>query len=171
MLFLGATCGTLHGSVKGFDSDMKDGNSKSATIHCVVHTSRHDWHVENDGATVSVEIRFEGISQIRMLPSLHLISVPKVQGSIGEEYWAPFDIAAGSTVKAKQLLRPTGKTHSRSVRVIPSRLLWAPTQSSVWPSQTFAKTVPAGRYVVRVQVELEGGETITSNEVEIGVAK
>lgn len=174
ILLLLATSGIVPANASRCDGDDTNGGkdeSKNPMITCSIRTYRVDWHLRSEDARVVVEIVFQGSSQITALPSLHLIAVSKTEGPIQEEYWAPFDLTTGSILKKKQKVQPTGELHPRSVRLFPSRLLWASTKSSVWPSQSFTKTVPRGRYRLRVQIELENGKSVSSNEVEINVTE
>jgi hypothetical protein len=47
--------------------------------------------------------------------------------------------------------------------------LWAATRQSVWPSQPLAKAVPPGKYLLRVEIELESGKRTSSNGIEITI--
>jgi hypothetical protein len=130
-----------------------------------------NWRFEKTGAAVALEIQFQGARELSVMPSLRLIALPKKHGLDQTEYWAPFNITNGASAKESQKLTPADGAKPRSIRLVPAQLLWAPTKSSVWPSQDFAKTVPPGRYNLQVQLELSGGKTISSNEVEINIIK
>ena len=125
-----------------------------------------------------VEFQCQGATDMSAMPSLHLIALPKKQGLDQTEYWAPFAIPDGASTKNNQKLNPApfvrliqGRLLWAPTKSSVGRLLWAPTKSSVWPSQEFAKTVPPGEYSVQVQLEMNSGETISSNEVTVTVLK
>jgi hypothetical protein len=149
------------------DSDLRQakGQQQSPTIRCEIRTNDVTWHLKSADAAV-VEFQCQGATNMSAMPSLHMIALPKKQGLDQTEYWAPFAIPGGASTKNSQKLAP-----APSARLVPGRLLWAPTKSSVWPSQEFAKTVPPGEYTVQVQLEINSGETISSNEVTVTVAK
>jgi hypothetical protein len=172
MLLLLANHDSLDGGVKNpYDGELKQGKKEgqSSKIKCTASTSDATWHSDNASATVLVEIHFQGTVQVKLMPSLHLMALPKKHGLQQEEYWAPFDVTSGASTKENQKLDPAAR--ARSVRLIPAELLWAPAKSSIWPSQDFSKTVPPGHYSLQVQLELKNGKTISSNEVSITVVK
>jgi hypothetical protein len=147
------------------------GADQGPKIKCRISTSDANWRSENTGATVAVDIQFQGATELSVMPSLHMIALPKKHGLNQNEYWAPFAIPSGASTKMTQKLSPARETSTRSVRLVPGQLLWAPTMSSVWPAEEFAKTVPQGEYNLQVQLEIKGGKTISSNEVTITVLK
>ena len=149
------------------DSDVRQakGREQASTIRCEIKASDVTWHLKSVDAAV-VGFQCQGPTDMSAMPSLHMIALPKKQGLDQTEYWAPFAIPSGASTKNSQKLSP-----APSVRLVPGRLLWAPTKSSVWPSQEFAKTVPPGEYSVQVQLEINSGETISSNEIKVTVLK
>lgn len=149
------------------DSDLRQakGQEQTPTIRCTIRTNDVSWHLKSADAAV-VEFQCQGATDMSAMPSLHMIALPKKQGLDQTEYWAPFAIPGGASTKNNQRINP-----GLSVRLVPGRLLWAPTKSSVWPSQEFTKTVPPGEYSVQVQLEINSGETISSNEVTVAVLK
>src|SRR5262245_40909858 len=158
------------GKPEGVAMHQRAQEQRSSVIDCTIQTSQLNWR-HNEEATVSVQIRVQGVSEITALPSLLLTTVQKTSEPIQGAYWAPFDITTGSSTKKSQKMQSTGETNPRSLRLVPSRLLWARTISSVWPSQTLTKTVPPGKYRLQVQFELEAGKTVSSNELEISITK
>ena len=100
---------------------------------------------------------------------MRLVALPTKPGLEGAEYWAPFDVADGRTTTRAQTFDPGSETIRQPIQLVPSKLLWAPAKSSVWPSHGFARTVPAGRNGLRIQLELDTGVTVSSNEIEITV--
>jgi hypothetical protein len=172
VLLLLASCKAGQDVLEKSDSvDSSQGTQQSGdpAIDCTIRTSHPIWRRDTDEATVSVEARVHGTNEVTLSSFLLLVAVSKSPGPLQEEYWAPFDIKTGSSTKARQRVLQTDKTHPLSVRLAPSQLLWAATKSSVWPSNTLAETVPRGRYILRVEIELEGGKTVSSNEVEISI--
>ncbi len=149
--------------------DKKGGEAPK--FRCTISTSDVEWSPSSAKSAVSVRIQFERVTEVSVMPSLHLIALPKRHGLSQVEYWAPFDVNSGATTKESQVLRVENKAITRSVRVIPTQLLWASTKSSVWPFQGFERTVRPGRYSVQVQLELAEGTTVRSNEVAITVVK
>jgi len=143
----------------------ENADDQSPKIKCTISTNDVIWHLKSADAAV-VEFQFQGATDLSAMPSLHMTALPKKQGLDQNEYWAPFAIPSGASAKETQKLSP-----ARSVRLVPGRLLWAPTKSSVWPSQEFTKTVAPGEYSLQVQLETDGGKTISSNEVTITVLK
>jgi hypothetical protein len=172
ILLLLTSCGAGPGVEKAGGGEMAQGAEKGgrSMIDCTMRTSNPIWR-PGEEATISVEIRFPGGGEFTVLSSVNLVAVPKTAGLLQEEYWAPFDIATGSSTKEWQKLQPTDETHARSVRMVPSRLLWAATKSSVWPSQPLERAVPRGKYLLRVEFALEPGKTASSNEVEVTIAE
>lgn len=172
ILLLSTSCGagrTTTERTVGIETNQGPENRSGPPI--IIRTSHLEWRAEKEEATVSVEIRLQGTVEITAWPSLRLVAVSKTPGPVQQEYWAPFDLTTGLGTKADQRLSPADGTHPLSVRLVPSRLLWAATKSSVWPSQPLAKVVPGGNYVLRVQIEVEDGRTVSSNEVEISIAE
>src|SRR6266480_1158507 len=174
VLILLANYGPLGVHMRNFSDGVlkqEQGDDQSPKIQCTINTNDVKWETRKAGAEVSVEIQFEGTAELSVLPSVHLIALPKKHNLEQREYWAPFAVTTGASTKEKQRLTPVTAAHSLSVRVVPSQLLWAPTKSSVWPSHSFAKAVPPGQYGLQVQFELSDGKTISSNEVEIAIIK
>ena len=137
-------------------------------IKCIISTNDMTWHSGSGDAAIAVEFQLQGATELSLMPSLHMTALPKRQGVDENEYWAPFAIPSGASTKETQKLRAAGV---HSLRLVPGQLLWAPTKSSVWPSQQFAKIVPPGEYSLQVQLEIEKGGTITSNEGTVTVLK
>jgi len=153
------------GDVPEGEMTQEKGTDESPKIKCTISTNDVAWHLKSADA-VAVEFQFQGAADLSAMPSLHMIALPKRHGLDQNEYWAPFAIPSGTSSKETQKLSPAG-----SVRLVPGRLLWASTKSSVWPSQEFAKTVPPGEYSLQVQLEINGGKTISTNEVTVTVLK
>jgi hypothetical protein len=151
------------------DRSMGEHNGREAQVRCSVSTTDVVWPSDAGSVTVAPELYFEGPTQIRALPSIRLVALPKRPGLEQAEYWAPFDLANGGTTTRAQTIKSSSESVRRPIRVVPGKLLWAPTKSSVWPSREFAKAVPRGHYGLRIQLELDGGETLSSNEIEITV--
>lgn len=135
-------------------------------ILCSISTLDGNWRMEGDTSSVIVEIRSEAPTTVTGLLSLHLSPLPK-QDDLGGGYWAPFDVNGRST-SSRQAIQPSGG-RSTSIRLLPARLHWAPTKSSVWPAREFVRVVPPGRYTARVRIEVEKGTDISSNEVPVTV--
>lgn len=156
-----------------FEGELKreKSNDQNPKIKCTISTNNVNWRSENTSAAVSVEIQFQGPTELSVMPSLRMIALPKTHGLDQNEYWAPFTIINGVNTKEAQKLSAVKGASTRSVRLVPVQLLWASTKSSVWPSQGFAKTVHPGDYSVEVQLEINGRKTICSNEITIAVLK
>jgi len=75
---------------------------RQSTIDCTITTSHPIWRPDEE-ATVSVEIRFQGVGDITVSPSINLVAVPKTAGPLQEQYWAPFDIPTGSSTQKRQI--------------------------------------------------------------------
>lgn len=166
--------GVVNKGMKDFSESnlsQEKGDDQIPKIKCTINTNDVAWHSRSADATVAVEFQFQGATDLSVMPSLHMTALPKKQGLDQNEYWAPFAIPSGVSTKETQKLSPVGGPNTRSLRLVPGRLLWAPTKSSVWPSQEFAKTVPPGEYSLQVQLEINGGTTISSNEVTITLLK
>lgn len=146
---------------------LRKGGDQSPRISCLVTANDVNWRQGSATGEVSATIQFEGAAEISVMPSINLVALPKGSDLRRSEYWAPFDLVTGASTRERQNLTPVSEV--LSVRLVPARLLWAPAISSVWPSQTFAKTVPPGRYSLQVQLEFDAGKTILSNEVEIAI--
>jgi len=146
-------------------------DGKNSQIKCTISTSDLTWHNEAAGTSVFVVTQCQGIRGFTVMPSLHLAPLPTPSGPDHGEYWAPFNLTTGASTKESQIVSPSTETQMRSVRLLPTKLLWAPTKSSVWPSQNFAKTVPYGRYSLRLELEVNGGKTVSSNEIKINILK
>ena len=140
-------------------------------IKCTISTSDLTWRNEVAGTSVFVVTQCHGTSGFTVMPSLHLAPLTANSGLDHGEYWAPFNLTTGASTKESQTVSPSTETQIRSVRLLPTKLLWAPTKSSVWPSQNFAKTVPSGRYRLRLEIEVNGGKTVSSNEIKINILK
>lgn len=145
------------------------GNDQSPKLKCTVSINNSRWRTGNQGAEISVEIQFQGTTELSVMPSVHLAALPKKHDLEQSEYWAPFAIPTGASTKEQQKVSAAGRVHS--VRLAPTQLLWASTKSSVWPSQNFAKAVAPGRYSLQVELELTDGKVVSSNEIEITIAK
>lgn len=143
-------------------------NDHGLSIRCTIRTNEVIWHLKNPEAAI-VEFQFQGAGDLSAMPSLHMTALPKKQAMDKNEYWAPFAIPGGASTRETQRLSSARSV--RSVRLVPGRLLWAPTKSSVWPSQEFTRTVPPGQYSLQAQLETDGGKTLSSNEVTITVLK
>ena len=164
----------LNGDMKNFPEGelrQEKGDNQSPKISCTISTNGVNWRSQKTGTAVTVHIQFQEAMELSVMTSLHLIALPKKHGLDQNEYWAPFAIANGASTKETQKLSSAGASSPLSDRLVPAQLLWAPTKSSVWPSQDFAKTVPPGEYGLQVQLEINGGKTISSNEVMVTVLK
>lgn len=173
-LMLLANRGDLVGQADGFAesaSGQENGSNESPEITCIITTNNSKWRSKRAVATVSVGIEFQGMVRVSVMPSVHLTALPKSDGMTQNEYWAPFSVATGASTRNWQKLSiPTGKRRY-SLRLVPSRLRWASTRSSVWPSQAMAKTVPPGDYSLVVHLETSEGKAVVSNELKITVLK
>lgn len=147
------------------------GGKRSTEIRCTIATKDVRWRVGDKDTAVEVYIQSKGATDLSVLPSLHMILLPKKQGLDPNEYWAPFAIPNGASTKKTQKLSTTGDARTLSVRLVPARLLWASTKTSVWPSQEFAKIILPGKYSLNVQLEIDGGRTISSNGITVSVLK
>ena len=167
ILLLLASCG---GGRREGETVQGTDESRQSTIDSTIRTTHHVWRA-GEQATVFVEIRFRGAKQATVRPSLTLTSVQQTAAPVflQDQYWAPFDITTGSTGRERELLQSTDETQPLSIRLVPSRLLWAASKSSVWPSQPLEKAVPRGKYLLRVEVEIEPGKTESSNEVAVTI--
>lgn len=171
-LLLAVGCTAMIGrSPSVTDRTMRGHDGRGAQVRCSVSTTEVVWRSDGGNATISVELYFDAATQLRALPSIRLVTLPKREGLERAEYWAPFDIADSRSTTKTQTFEPSSETIRKPIRLVPSKLLWASTKSSVWPSREFAKTVPSGRYGLRIQLELDGGATLSSNEIEITVKK
>ena len=133
----------------------------TAALVCTIKTVDPRWPVDSAKATLVVDIQSGVMGRVSVMPSLHLLAVPQKGGVERIEYWAPFDISTGASTKEWQHLSNLKK--SRSVQLVPSRLMWASALSSVWPSDTMAKSVPPGLYTLRAEIEMSGRTTVESN--------
>jgi hypothetical protein len=171
ILMLLANHTSLDGRVKNLYGGQEDRDGQSSQIKCTIRTSDLTWRTETVGTTVLVVIQCQGTSGFTVMPSLHLVPLPRQSGPDQGEYWAPFNLTTGASTKKWQVVSPTTETHTRSVRLPPTKLRWASTKSSVWPFQEFTKTVLPGRYSLHVELEVSGGKTVSSNEIKITVLK
>jgi hypothetical protein len=174
ILALLVNCSALGGHLMGFakgEPQQETREGQTPKVKCTISTTDVKWRLGGEHPAVSIHIQFQGAAEVSVMPSIHLSALPKRHGLDQVEYWAPFNVNTGVTSRESQKVRAGSKSNARSVRVIPTQLLWAPTKSSVWPCQGFAKTVPPGRYSLRVELELVTGSTVRSNEIAITVVK
>jgi hypothetical protein len=150
---------------------METRRKSNSVIICKITTSDTSWRLKKSSATVSVEIQYMGSSEISVMPSLELFGLPKKEGLGQIEYWAPFALSTGESTKSQQKLAPTPKAGPLSVHLLPRKLFWASSLSSVWPDRNLVKTVPPGNYSVQVQLELSDGTKVVSNEIPISILK
>jgi len=157
-------------------SNFQDGQDDSISggphIECRVTTTDAQWRRGKKNPLVSVKLEAGNAVNVSVMPSLHLMALPKQAGPREDEYWAPFSMTDGKEIHDWQLLDlPPGSPVS--VQVSPVRLLWGLTKSSgsIWPTQRFSKAVLPGKYSLQVQIETKNGRTISSNEIEITVAR
>jgi hypothetical protein len=134
-------------------------------VRCSISTTDVNWVLDSHVAAVVVELRVDTPKAVTGVASLHLSALPKREDLGAVEYWAPFAVNGRSTA-ARQTFHPSA-TKLTSIRILPSRLRWGTTKSSVWPAREFARAVPPGRYGVRVQIQLDEGASISSNELTI----
>jgi hypothetical protein len=90
----------------------------------------------------------------------------KKEGAYQDAYWATFSVATGKSTSKWQKLSDEGKKKPLSIRLVPSELLWAPTKSSVWPSDVIRKAVPLGEYNLPLQFEVNTGKTFGSDKAK-----
>jgi hypothetical protein len=171
ILMLLANHASPDSGVKNPYGGQENRDGQSSQIKCTISPSDLTWRNEAAGTSVFVAAQCQGIGGFTVLSSLHLTPLPTQSGPDHGEYWAPFNLTTGASTKKSQVVSPAAGTQTRSVRLLPTTLLWASTKSSDWPAQDFAKTVPAGRYILRLELEVNGGKTVASNEIQINILK
>ena len=90
------------------------------------------------------------------------------------DYWCPVDILKqGASLPANTKVRIIlGGGESLTQRIDLSALFCAPGYSSIWPDQAFFSILPAGAYVLRLDLEVirgSGSERLFSNEVKVEI--
>jgi hypothetical protein len=120
---------------------------------------------------IFAELEVHGTMSTSAVPSVRLTALPKKEGVYQDAYWAPFSVATGKSMSKWQKLSDEGKKKPLSIRLVPSELLWAPTKSSVWPSDAIRKAVPLGEYNLPLQFEVNTGKTFGSDKVRVPILK
>ncbi len=138
----------------------------SVSVECAISTSDLVWTLGKASPKISVEARPRGVSSA--MPALYLIASSRKGATSRQEYWAPFDFTTGSSTAAWQDLSTASRI---TTNLNPAELLWAQTKSSVWPSKSLSDIVSAGRYTLRLEVEVKDGKAFSSNPIEITIAK
>jgi hypothetical protein len=144
---------------------------QSSNIKCTIAADSVRWRAEDKTPAISIEIEVHGTINTSVMLAVQLTALPRKEGIYEEAYWAPFSIATGRSTSDWQKLGLSAEKRTVSIRLVPAELLWAPTKSSVWPSDTMAKTVPPGEYSLQVQIEVNRGKTFLSNEVNITILR
>jgi hypothetical protein len=87
-----------------------------------------------------------------------------------ERYWAPFDLTRGTTRQANQETRVTlDQKGQAGIDIDANKLFWSRRISSSWPAKSIFDVVPAGRYLLRIEIEMPEGHILVSREVLIAV--
>lgn len=141
-----------------------------ADIKCTITADKVHWHVKDKNVVISMEIEVRGTIRSSVMPAVQLTALPKIGGLEQQEYWAPFSVATGKSTSDWQKLDFAAE-NAHSVRLVLSELRWAPTKSSVWPSEAMKEVVPPGEYSLQVCLEVNKGKTFVSNEVQITILK
>ena len=140
--------------------------STSPSVQCALKAPEVVWKLGKANPKISAEIRPIGTSLV--MPAVYLTPLSKNRPSARQEYWAPFDLANGTSTASWQKL---GAVPRISTDLKPLELLWAPTKSSVWPDQSPTELLPPGQYTLRIQIEIKDGKIFWSNPVKITVVK
>jgi len=141
-------------------------------IECTIATTDTVWRGRKQGPLLSLTLNSEDAVSISVMPSVHLMALPKKEGPLEDEYWALFAIAGEKEIHDWQRIDLRPKT-PLSIQLAPMELVWGLTKSSasMWPTQKFSNAVSPGKYNLQVQIETKNGRTILSNDIEITVAR
>lgn len=86
----------------------------------------------------------------------------RLQSRTSEDaFWAPFDQNGKPTRERQKRLS------SKPIQLIPARLKWDSTKSSIWPSRSFSDAILPGKYDFFVQYELSDGQIVKSNQIQV----
>lgn len=152
----------LNGSSAGSASE-----EEPLPVVCTITSSNSQWSKKNGtGITLTITNKSKQAINLRVLPSLLLISVPSVAGEPAREFWAPFNLTQSKATK-EWLELNLAKESSIKREIAASDLMWSPVESSVWPEKAFFETVPNGQFRLRVQIDLKQRQPILSNDVAV----
>ena len=142
---------------------------KPALLKCTITSSSNEWS-KKTGNTVTVLVQndVDRAITLRLLPSIHLISVPTTAGEAVREYWAPFRLQNSQSTEKWQDLK-LEKGQSIKVELPTSDLLWSNTNSSAWPADSFSELIPRGEYRLRVQFDFKAGRPTVSNKLSLSI--
>jgi hypothetical protein len=141
-------------------------------VKCNISAPNLQWRLKDTTATVSLEVEFHGKVDVVVMPSVQLTALPKRANELEQDqYWAPFDLASGASTNHWKRLTNGDETQRHTLQLVPSKLSWARTKSSVWPSRTFAGAIPPGQYSLQVKLDTRDYKTILSNEVTVTIVK
>jgi len=171
---LGASCvSDAQGASSGWISDnvKPQPHQRKVAVDCIAHASITNWTQENSGGSVVVNVRSREKTTLTVLASLELIPLQTKNDQQGNGYWAPFSLQTGNPPNAWEKLQMFSSNDATSVVLHPSQLLWAPTISSIWPSQQLFKTAPPGKYRLHIEISVDGANPVASNEIIITIAK
>src|ERR1700752_2119474 len=93
--------------------NQENADAQSPKLKCIISTNNASWRLGNEGAEISVDVQVQGTAELSVMPSVHLIALPKKRDLEQSEYWAPFAVPTGASTKEKQKL--SAATGSRSV--------------------------------------------------------
>jgi hypothetical protein len=128
--------------------------------------------LKSPSAAISFEVELNGEVDVLVMPSVQLTALPRKTDELNQDqYWAPFDLDSAASTNKWQQLTNHGKPQRRTVRLVPSRLSWAKTKSSTWPSQAFSQVVPPGDYSLQVKLDTRDYKATASNEVTVTIVK
>jgi hypothetical protein len=90
------------------------------------------------------------------------------------DYWCPVDILRqGASLPANTTVRIILEGgESLTQRIDLSAIFCAPGYSSIWPNQALFSVLPAGEYVLRLDLEVlrgSGSDRLYSNEVKVEI--
>jgi len=143
---------------------------KPALLKCTITSSSSEWSKKaGNTLTVLVQNDLNRAITIRLLPSIHLISVPTTSGEAAHEYWAPFRLNSQSTEKWQDLKLKKGQ--SIKLEVPTSNLLWSNVNSSAWPADSFSELIPRGEYRGHVQFDFKAGQPTVSNNLSLSISE
>jgi hypothetical protein len=147
----------------------RSGDRDTLPISCSISIAQKMWNSRNPSSLepIALQIQAKESTQERVMASIHLVAAASRNAEgLRDTYWAPFDIATGDATAEWHSLESVFDHNSRVIHLRPSRLLWAPTKSSIWPSDGF-NTIPPGKYDLTVEIEGKTGGTVKSNAVRI----
>jgi hypothetical protein len=174
LAFLASAQGVTFSMGKYAEGSSKPESTTAAdpVVICTVEAPSVRWHQKGKDSAVRVKIEAKEPASLSVVPSMHLMALPKKEEVEEDEYWSLFNIEAGASTHDWQRLALLADK-PLSLQLAPTQMLWGLTKSSasIWPIQKFGKAVPPGRYSLQVQLKTSSGKVISSNEIEINVVK